>query len=113
MTRPSARSVLPEFTERTSSGARTPDDPYPRPPEERVVVRATRIDAVAATAVAARSMHPEHEEMPARHPGRTRAQMSGGIGRDEVLDAREAVAHGPADRVVPGRADTLAAPAGR
>ncbi|MFJ8905763.1 ATP-dependent Clp protease proteolytic subunit [Streptomyces sp. NPDC102351] len=59
MTRPSARHVLPEFTDRTASGHRT-TDPYARLLEERIVVLGTRIDETAANDVTAQLMHLEH-----------------------------------------------------
>lgn len=40
MTRPSARHVLPEFTERTSAGTRT-TDPYSKLLQERIVLLGT------------------------------------------------------------------------
>ncbi|MBQ0854001.1 ATP-dependent Clp protease proteolytic subunit [Streptomyces sp. BH-SS-21] len=48
--RPSARHVLPEFTERTSSGTRTLD-PYSKLLEERIVFLGTPIDDTYAAAV--------------------------------------------------------------
>ncbi|MEU0287178.1 ATP-dependent Clp protease proteolytic subunit [Streptomyces sp. NPDC006147] len=59
MTRPSARHVLPEFTDRTASGHRT-TDPYGRLLEERIVVLGTRIDETAANDVTAQLMYLEH-----------------------------------------------------
>ncbi|MER7737060.1 ATP-dependent Clp protease proteolytic subunit [Streptomyces sp. NPDC096538] len=59
MTRPSARHVLPEFTDRTASGHRT-TDPYARLLEERIVVLGTRIDETAANDVTAQLMYLEH-----------------------------------------------------
>jgi ATP-dependent Clp protease protease subunit len=60
MTRPSARYVLPEFTERTSSGIRT-QDPYSKLLEERIVFLGTRIDDTSANDVMAQLMYLEHK----------------------------------------------------
>ncbi|MFE7853033.1 ATP-dependent Clp protease proteolytic subunit [Streptomyces sp. NPDC057403] len=60
MTRPSARHVLPEFTERTSSGHRTMD-PYAKLLEERIVFLGTRIDDTSANDVMAQFMHLEYQ----------------------------------------------------
>ncbi|MEU0740276.1 ATP-dependent Clp protease proteolytic subunit [Streptomyces sp. NPDC006134] len=60
MTRPTARHVLPEFTERTSSGQRT-TDPYAKLLEERIVFLGTPIDEVAANDVVAQFMYLEHQ----------------------------------------------------
>ncbi|MFL9654046.1 ATP-dependent Clp protease proteolytic subunit [Streptomyces sp. PB17] len=60
MTRPSARHVLPEFTERTSAGART-TDPYSRLLQERIVFLGTPIDETSANDVAAQFMYLEHQ----------------------------------------------------
>ncbi|MEU4038194.1 ATP-dependent Clp protease proteolytic subunit [Streptomyces collinus] len=59
MTRPSARHVLPEFTERTSSGPRTLD-PYGKLFESRVVFLGTPLDDTAASDVIAQFMQLEH-----------------------------------------------------
>ncbi|GGV60241.1 putative ATP-dependent Clp protease proteolytic subunit-like protein [Streptomyces griseoloalbus] len=59
MTRPSARHVLPEFTERTASGLRTMD-PYSKLLEERIVILGTRIDETSANDVMAQFMYLEH-----------------------------------------------------
>jgi ATP-dependent Clp protease protease subunit len=201
MTRPSARHVLPEFTERTSSGYRTLD-PYSKLLEERIVLLGTPIDDTSANDVMAQFMYLEHkdpdrdislyinspggsfsamsalydtlryitcdvetlclgqagasaavllaagtpgkrymlpsarvvirqpalpepiegqasdlaiqaaeltrirarlEEMLVRHTGRSPEQVSADIERDRVLDAREAVEFGLADRIIPSR----------
>jgi ATP-dependent Clp protease, protease subunit len=60
MTRPSARYVLPEFTEHTSSGQRTMD-PYARLLEERIVFLGTPIDDTSANDVMAQLIHLEHQ----------------------------------------------------
>jgi ATP-dependent Clp protease protease subunit len=60
MTRPSARYVLPEFTERTSSGKRTMD-PYAKLLEERIVFLGTPIDDTSANDVMAQFIHLEHQ----------------------------------------------------
>ncbi|MEU8957819.1 ATP-dependent Clp protease proteolytic subunit [Streptomyces sp. NPDC048518] len=60
MNRPSARYVLPEFTERTSSGARTMD-PYSKLLEERIVFLGTPVDATSANDVMAQFMHLEYQ----------------------------------------------------
>ncbi|MET7569370.1 ATP-dependent Clp protease proteolytic subunit [Streptomyces sp. NPDC005492] len=60
MTRPSARHVLPEFTERTSAGHRTLD-PYSKLLEERIVFLGTPIDDISANDVMAQFMHLEHQ----------------------------------------------------
>ncbi|MEV0319789.1 ATP-dependent Clp protease proteolytic subunit [Streptomyces sp. NPDC050658] len=59
MNRPSARYVLPEFTERTSSGKRTLD-PYSKLLEERIVFLGTPIDDTSANDVMAQFMHLEY-----------------------------------------------------
>ncbi|MXM64186.1 ATP-dependent Clp protease proteolytic subunit [Streptomyces sp. HUCO-GS316] len=59
MTRPSARHVLPEFTERTSSGERTLD-PYAKLLEERIVFLGAPIDDTSANDVMAQFIHLEH-----------------------------------------------------
>ncbi|MGC9544614.1 ATP-dependent Clp protease proteolytic subunit [Streptomyces sp. UG1] len=61
MTRPSARYVLPEFTERTSSGLRT-QDPYSKLLEERIVFLGTQIDDTSANDVMAQFMYLEHKD---------------------------------------------------
>ncbi|WP_405578711.1 ATP-dependent Clp protease proteolytic subunit [Streptomyces sp. NBC_01092] len=61
MTRPSARYVLPEFTERTSSGVRT-QDPYSKLMEERIVFLGTPIDDTSANDVMAQFMYLEHKD---------------------------------------------------
>ncbi|MFJ5304995.1 ATP-dependent Clp protease proteolytic subunit [Streptomyces sp. NPDC088350] len=60
MTRPSARHVLPEFTERTSAGHRTLD-PYAKLLEERIVFLGTPIDDISANDVMAQFMHLEYQ----------------------------------------------------
>ncbi|MEU0333560.1 ATP-dependent Clp protease proteolytic subunit [Streptomyces sp. NPDC006193] len=59
MSRPSARHVLPEFTERTGSAVRTLD-PYAKLFEDRVVFLGTPIDNAAANDVTAQLMYLEH-----------------------------------------------------
>ncbi|MGA4843388.1 ATP-dependent Clp protease proteolytic subunit [Streptomyces sp. G45] len=59
MWRPSARSVLPEFTERTSSGVRTLD-PYSKLLEERIVFLGAPVDDVSANDVMAQVLHLEY-----------------------------------------------------
>ncbi|MFI8849537.1 ATP-dependent Clp protease proteolytic subunit [Streptomyces sp. NPDC053499] len=58
-TAPTARYVLPEFTERTSSGMRTMD-PYSKLMEERIVFLGTQIDDTSANDVMAQFIHLEH-----------------------------------------------------
>ena len=60
MTRPSARHVLPEFTERTSFGHRTMD-PYSKLLEERIVFLGTPVDDTSANDVMAQFMHLEYQ----------------------------------------------------
>jgi ATP-dependent Clp protease protease subunit len=60
MTRPTARHVLPEFTERTGFGQRTMD-PYAKLLEERIVFLGTAIDEVSANDVVAQFMYLEHQ----------------------------------------------------
>lgn len=60
MNRPSARHVLPEFTERTSAGHRTMD-PYSKLLEERIVFLGTQIDDTSANDVMAQFMHLEYQ----------------------------------------------------
>jgi ATP-dependent Clp protease protease subunit len=57
--RPTARYVLPEFTERTSAGTRTLD-PYAKLLQERIVFLGTPVDDTAANDVIAQLMHLEH-----------------------------------------------------
>ncbi|MFD7701811.1 ATP-dependent Clp protease proteolytic subunit [Streptomyces caelestis] len=59
MSRPSARRVLPELTERTSSGNRT-TDPCSKLFEDRIVILGTRIDEASANDVMAQFMYLEH-----------------------------------------------------
>ncbi|QKV91188.1 ATP-dependent Clp protease proteolytic subunit [Streptomyces sp. NA02950] len=59
MERPTARHVLPEFTERTSSGARTMD-PYAKLLAERIVFLGTPVDDTSANDVIAQLVHLEH-----------------------------------------------------
>ncbi|KOU63404.1 Clp protease ClpP [Streptomyces sp. MMG1533] len=61
MTRPSARYVLPEFTERTSSGQKTMD-PYSKLLEERIVFLGTPIDDISANDVMAQFMYLEYRD---------------------------------------------------
>lgn len=58
--RPSARHVLPQFTERTSADHRTMD-PYSKLLEERIVFLGTRIDDMSANDVMAQFMHLEYQ----------------------------------------------------
>ncbi|MFF3615780.1 ATP-dependent Clp protease proteolytic subunit [Streptomyces sp. NPDC002580] len=60
MTHPSARHVLPEFTERTGTGHRTLD-PYAKLLGERIVFLGTPIDATSANDVTAQFMYLEHQ----------------------------------------------------
>ncbi|MEU6844539.1 ATP-dependent Clp protease proteolytic subunit [Streptomyces sp. NPDC046716] len=59
MNRPSGRYVLPEFTERTTSGQRTLD-PYSKLLEERIIILGTPVDDTSANDVMAQLMHLEH-----------------------------------------------------
>ncbi|MFH8341830.1 ATP-dependent Clp protease proteolytic subunit [Streptomyces sp. AM6-12] len=59
MSRPSARYVLPEFTERASFGERRLD-PYSKLFESRVVFLGTPLDEAAASDVITQFMHLEH-----------------------------------------------------
>jgi ATP-dependent Clp protease protease subunit len=59
MNRPSARYVLPEFTERTSAGKQTLD-PYSKLLEERIVFLGTPVDDTSANDVMAQFMHLEY-----------------------------------------------------
>lgn len=61
LSRPTARYVLPQFTERTSSGTRTMD-PYSKLMEERIVFLGTPIDDTAASDVMAQLIHLEHAD---------------------------------------------------
>ncbi|MFF6996571.1 ATP-dependent Clp protease proteolytic subunit [Streptomyces sp. NPDC008313] len=56
---PGARHVLPEFTERTGSAARTLD-PYAKLLDERIVFLGTPVDDTAANDVVAQFMHLEY-----------------------------------------------------
>ncbi|ADI11990.1 ATP-dependent Clp protease, protease subunit [Streptomyces bingchenggensis BCW-1] len=59
MERPTARYVLPEFTERTSNGVRTMD-PYSKLLSERIVFLGTQVDDTSANDVIAQLVHLEH-----------------------------------------------------
>jgi ATP-dependent Clp protease protease subunit len=59
MNDPSARHVLPEFTERTSAGRRTLD-PYSKLLDERIVFLGMPIDDTSANDVMAQFMHLEY-----------------------------------------------------
>src|SRR5437870_1615103 len=59
MPTPTARHVLPEFTERTSYGTRTLD-PYSKLLSERIVFLGTPIDDASANDVMAQFIHLEH-----------------------------------------------------
>ncbi|WP_137981240.1 ATP-dependent Clp protease proteolytic subunit [Streptomyces violaceusniger] len=59
MERPTARYVLPEFTERTGAGTHTMD-PYAKLLSERIVFLGTPIDDTAANDVIAQLIHLEH-----------------------------------------------------
>ncbi|MEW2071821.1 ATP-dependent Clp protease proteolytic subunit [Streptomyces sp. NPDC007346] len=61
MIRPAARYVLPEFTERTSAGART-QDPYSKLLSERIVFLGSPIDDTAASDLIAQLMYLEHAD---------------------------------------------------
>jgi ATP-dependent Clp protease protease subunit len=61
MIRPSARYVLPEFTERTNFGSKTMD-PYSKLLEERIVFLGTQIDDTSANDVMAQFMHLEYQD---------------------------------------------------
>jgi ATP-dependent Clp protease, protease subunit len=61
MERPTARYVLPEFTERTSNGVRTMD-PYSKLLSERIVFLGTQVDETSANNVMAQFMYLEHKD---------------------------------------------------
>lgn len=58
--RPTARHVLPEFTERTTNGTRTLD-PYSKLLSERIVFLGTPVDDTAAGDLIAQLMYLEHD----------------------------------------------------
>lgn len=60
MTRPTARHVLPEFHERTSSG-HTTTDPYSKLLEERIVFLGTPVDDISANDLMAQFMYLEYQ----------------------------------------------------
>ncbi|WP_326695290.1 ATP-dependent Clp protease proteolytic subunit [Streptomyces sp. NBC_01766] len=60
MHRPSARHVLPEFTERTSSGSRTLD-PYSKLLGERIVFLGTAVDDTAVNDAIAQFLYLEYD----------------------------------------------------
>ncbi|MFE5855993.1 ATP-dependent Clp protease proteolytic subunit [Streptomyces sp. NPDC056500] len=64
-TSPNARYVLPEFTERSSTGTRTLD-PYAKLLEERIVFLGNHVDDTAANDVIVQFLHLEHAD-PDRH----------------------------------------------
>jgi ATP-dependent Clp protease protease subunit len=59
MNRPSARYVLPEFTERTSTGLRSLD-PYSKLLDERIIFLGTPVDDTSANDVIAQFLHLEY-----------------------------------------------------
>ncbi|AJT62230.1 ATP-dependent Clp protease proteolytic subunit [Streptomyces chattanoogensis] len=59
MPRPTARYVLPEFTERTTNGTRTLD-PYSKLLSERIIFLGTPVDDTSANDVMAQLIHLEH-----------------------------------------------------
>ncbi|MER6996017.1 ATP-dependent Clp protease proteolytic subunit [Streptomyces sp. NPDC000410] len=59
MNRPSARYVLPEFTERTSTGIRSLD-PYSKLLEERIIFLGAPVDDTSANDVIAQFLHLEY-----------------------------------------------------
>jgi len=59
MNRPTARYVVPEFTERTTTGTRTLD-PYSKLLGERIIFLGTPVDDTAATDAVAQFMYLEH-----------------------------------------------------
>jgi ATP-dependent Clp protease protease subunit len=61
MARPTARYVLPEFHERTSSGHKTLD-PYSKLLEERIVFLGTQIDDISANDLMAQFMYLEYQD---------------------------------------------------
>ena len=61
MARPTARYVLPEFHERTSSGHKTMD-PYSKLLEERIVFLGTQIDDISANDLMAQFMYLEYQD---------------------------------------------------
>ncbi|MFE9811687.1 ATP-dependent Clp protease proteolytic subunit [Streptomyces sp. NPDC005548] len=61
MHRPSARHVLPEFTERTGAGHQR-RDPYAKLFDERIVFLGTSIDDTSANDVMAQFTHLEHRD---------------------------------------------------
>ncbi|MFI1587327.1 ATP-dependent Clp protease proteolytic subunit [Streptomyces halstedii] len=61
MLRPAARHVLPEFTERTATGARTLD-PYAKLLSERIVFLGSPVDDTSAGDLIAQFMYLEHAE---------------------------------------------------
>ncbi|MFE3096884.1 ATP-dependent Clp protease proteolytic subunit [Streptomyces sp. NPDC059248] len=61
MNRPAARYVLPQFTERTSTGTRTLD-PYSKLLEERIIFLGTPVDDTAANDVIAQFLHLEYAD---------------------------------------------------
>jgi ATP-dependent Clp protease protease subunit len=58
MLHPTARYVLPEFSERTSNGVRTMD-PYSKLLQERVIILGTQVDDTSANDVMAQLIHLE------------------------------------------------------
>ncbi|MEV7426488.1 ATP-dependent Clp protease proteolytic subunit [Streptomyces sp. NPDC091212] len=60
MNRPSARYVLPEFTERTTNGSRTLD-PYSKLFADRIIFLGTAVDDTSANDVIAQFVHLEYD----------------------------------------------------
>lgn len=109
---PSARPVLPEFTERTGAGYRTLL-PGARlllhPPALAEPAEGQAGDLVIQAEELARHRR-AMEEMLVRHTGRSPERIGADIERDTFLDAEAAGAYGLADRVIRSRKTRPAPP---
>lgn len=101
MTRPSARHALPEFTERTGAGPALTGPVQGQASD--LAIQADELTRVRGLL----------EEILVRHTGRTPEQVSADIGRDTILDARQALKYGLVDRIVPGRGVAPGTPGAR
>lgn len=131
MHRPSARHVLPEFTERTGAGQRTLDQaalPAAGTPGKRLALPGARVlvhQPSAPEPFEGRTSDPvvraeelahtraDLEEMLVRHTRQRPERVAADIERDLFLDASAVLEHGLIDRIVPSRLALSGAPGAR